>query len=60
MYLSLSKKVPVKMVVDAAIGNFFGEIMIVKNTKAYALETADIVLVGAEAVVENGGIINRV
>jgi len=27
---------------------------------AYALEGADIVLVGAEAVVENGGIINRV
>lgn len=46
MYLSLSKKVPVKMVVDSAI--------------AYALEGADIVLVGAEAVVENGGIINRI
>ena len=27
---------------------------------AYAMEEVDIVLVGAEAVVENGGIINRV
>jgi len=46
MYTALSKRVPVKMVVDSAI--------------AYALEDADIVLVGAEAVVENGGIINRI
>ena len=34
--------------------------LITDNCMAYALEKTDIVLVGAESVVENGGIINRV
>lgn len=37
--------IPAKLIVDSAIG--------------YALERADIVLVGAEGVVENGGVVNR-
>lgn len=38
--------VPVTLVVDAAVG--------------YVMETVDLVLVGAEGIVENGGIINKV
>lgn len=40
------KNIPVKLVLDSAV--------------AYALEEADMILVGAESVVETGGIINRV
>jgi translation initiation factor eIF-2B subunit alpha len=47
MYSKLeAAKIPCKFIVDSAIG--------------LALEESDIVLVGADAVVENGGIINRV
>ncbi len=46
MYKKLCDKIPCKLIVDSALG--------------VALEEADIVLTGAEAVVENGGIINRV
>lgn len=38
--------IPCKLIVDSALG--------------YSLEEADMILVGSEAVVENGGIINRV
>eukprot|EP01016_Furgasonia_blochmanni_P042944 TRINITY_DN5759_c0_g1_i6.p1 TRINITY_DN5759_c0_g1~~TRINITY_DN5759_c0_g1_i6.p1 ORF type:complete len:283 (-),score=53.76 TRINITY_DN5759_c0_g1_i6:104-952(-) len=44
--LFTEKNVSTKLVIDAAA--------------AYALEEVDLVLVGAEAVVENGGIINRI
>ena len=46
MYNRIKDKIPSKLIVDSALG--------------YSLEEADIVLCGAEAVVENGGIINRV
>jgi len=47
MYEALNGNIPeLKIVVDSAI--------------AYVMEQVDIVLVGAEAVVENGGIINRI
>mmetsp|Transcript_6156 Transcript_6156/g.559 ORF Transcript_6156/g.559 Transcript_6156/m.559 type:complete len:86 (-) Transcript_6156:129-386(-) len=38
--------IPCKLIVDSALG--------------YSLEEADMILVGSEAVVENGGIINRI
>jgi translation initiation factor eIF-2B subunit alpha len=40
------EKIPVQMILDSAVG--------------YIIEKCDIVLVGAEGVVESGGIINQV
>jgi translation initiation factor eIF-2B subunit alpha len=45
-FYSKEAKIPVRLVLDAAIG--------------WVMEQADIVLVGADAVVENGGIVNKI